>query len=169
MTDDPDLYETVSPFPQVDQINHSPDPSREKTTIVRTIVMRPGELGPDGNVVHLQKSSTTTSNGKSKGQAPDIVTFDRKELDKILRVYGFKVADGEWKDYAIDMLKDRAVFSVFRRANDTPLHCIEKDPKLARKQGMYSVTGTDGRILKRGHDLETVLKVLEKRPKLRVV
>ena len=67
------------------------------------------------------------------------------------------------------MLKDRAVFSVFRRAHDTPLHCIEKHPKLANKQGIYTVTGTDGRIIKRGHDLATVLKVLEKRPKLRVV
>lgn len=88
---------------------------------------------------------------------------------RFFRVYGFKVADGEWKDYAIDMLKDRAIFSVFRRANNSPLHCIEKNPKLARKQGAYSVTGADGRILKRGHDLGTVLKVLEKRPKLKVV
>ncbi len=43
------------------------------------------------------------------------VTFSRRELDRILRLYGRKVADGEWRDYAIDFLKDRAVFSVFRR------------------------------------------------------
>lgn len=142
----------------------------EKTTIVRTVVWNPetGSATKDAKVVQLHSSSTASSNQQSK-QAPEIVSFDRKELDQILRVYGFKVADGEWKDYAIDMLKDRAVFSVFRRAHDTPLHCIEKNPKLANKQGMYSVTGTDGRILKRGHDLPTVLKVLEKKPKLRVV
>ncbi|MCB1386729.1 MAG: DUF2794 domain-containing protein [Nitratireductor sp.] len=104
------------------------------------------------------------------GNEPAIVSFDRRELDLILRVYGMKVAAGEWKDYSIDMLKDRAIFSVFRRAYDTPLHCIEKNPKLARKQGAYSVTGSDGRILKRGHDLAALLRMLErKRPKLRVV
>jgi hypothetical protein len=170
MSDDPDLHETVSQIQEVGNISSPSSRAIENTTIVRTIIMKPGDTSPDGKIVHLQTSSTVTSNAKRQGQPAEIVSFDRRELDQILRVYGFKVADGEWKDYAIDMLKDRAVFSVFRRANDTPLHCIEKDPKLARKQGMYSVTGSDGRILKRGHDLETVLKVLEKRrPKLRVV
>lgn len=141
-----------------------------KSTIVRTVVWNPetGSATKDTKVVQLHRSSITSNNQQNK-QAPEIISFNRKELDQILRVYGFKVADGEWKDYAIDMLKDRAVFSVFRRAHDTPLHCIEKDPKLANKQGMYSVTGTDGRVLKRGHDLPTVLKVLEKKAKLRVV
>ena len=124
------------------------------------------------NVIRIDRS-TATSNGTLAGgrqNQPAIVSFNRSELDQILRIYGFKVADGEWKDYSIDMLKDRAVFSVYRRAHDMPLHCIEKVPRLAAKQGAYSVTGADGRVLKRGHDLATVLKVLEKkRPKLRVV
>ena len=119
------------------------------------------------NVVPL-KSNLHSSSTTSK-QAPEIISFNRKELDQILRVYGFKVADGEWKDYAIDMLKDRAVFSVFRHTGETPLHCIEKIPKLARKQGAFCVTAPDGKILKRGHDLTSVLKVLEKRAKLKVV
>lgn len=146
------------------------DKAIEKTTIVRTVVWNPDTRSAtkDTKVVQLHSSSTASSNQPAK-QAPEIISFHRKELDQILQVYGFKVADGEWKDYAIDMLKDRAVFSVFRRANDTPLHCIEKNPKLANKQGMYSVTGADGRILKRGHDLPTVLRVLTKKPKLKVV
>jgi len=143
----------------------------DKTTVVRTIVWNPeAEKAADKAKVVQLHSTTTTSNGaQSQRTQPEIVSFDRKELDTILQVYGFKVADGEWKDYAIDMLKDKAIFSIFRRANDTPLHCIEKNPKLARKQGIYSVTGTDGRIIKRGHDLATVLKVLQKKPKLKVV
>ncbi len=146
----------------------------ETTTIVRTVIWnhtaKPETDPLEGNAkVVLLHSSSTSSNNQPKQNLPEIISFNRRELDRILQVYGFKVADGEWKDYAIDILKDRAVFSVFRRAHDTPLHCIEKTPKLARKQGMYSVTGADGRVLKRGHDLETVLKVLEKRPKLRVV
>ena len=79
------------------------------------------------------------------------------------------VADGEWRDYAIDLLKDRAIFSVFRRSSEMPLYRIEKDPKLARRQGAYSVVATGGMILKRGHDLAQVLRVLEKKKHLRVV
>ena len=151
-------------------LNKDSHPSIDKTTVVRTVIWNPESqtATSDAKIVRLHSSSTASNNQQSK-QIPEIISFDRRELDQILRVYGFKVADGEWKDYAIDMLKDRAVFSVFRRAHDTPLHCIEKHPRLVSKQGMYAVTGTDGRVIKRGHDLATVLKVLEKRPKLRVV
>jgi Protein of unknown function (DUF2794) len=98
-----------------------------------------------------------------------VVSFNRRELDTILRLYGRMVADGEWRDYAIDLLKDRAVFSVFRRSSEMPLYRIEKDPKLTRRQGAYSVVATGGVILKRGHDLTQVLRVLEKKKHLRLV
>lgn len=90
------------------------------------------------------------------------VTFHRRELDAILWIYGRMVGEGEWRDYAIDHLKERAVFSVFKRAGEYPLYRIEKNPKLAAKQGAFSVVSTDGRILKRGHDLRQVLKVFDK-------
>jgi hypothetical protein len=90
------------------------------------------------------------------------VTFDRHELDRILRLYGRMVAAGEWRDYAIDFLKDRAVFSVFRRASEVPLYRIEKDPRLARRQGAYSVISATGLIMRRGHELDRVLRVLDK-------
>ncbi|MBA4796785.1 MAG: DUF2794 domain-containing protein [Rhizobiales bacterium] len=90
------------------------------------------------------------------------ITFHRRELDAILWIYGRMVGEGEWRDYAIDHLKDRAVFSVFKRSGEYPLYRIEKNPKLAAKQGAFSVAGTDGRILKRGHDLRQVLKVFDK-------
>jgi hypothetical protein len=89
------------------------------------------------------------------------VTFERRELDRILRLYGRKVADGEWRDYAIDFLKDRAVFSVFRRASEYPIYRIEKNPKLARRQGAYSVISATGHIMRRGHELDRVLRVLD--------
>lgn len=95
------------------------------------------------------------------------VTFDRRELNRILDLYGRMVAAGEWRDYAIDFLKDRAVFSVFRRASEMPIYRIEKNPRLARRQGAYSVVSVTGLILKRGHELDRVLRVLD-RP-LRVV
>src|SRR6218665_3655677 len=93
---------------------------------------------------------------------PAPVTFHRRELDAILWIYGRMVGDGEWKDYAIDHLKDRAVFSVFKRSGELPLYRIEKNPKLAAKQGAFSVVATNGQILKRGHDLKQVLKVFDK-------
>lgn len=108
-------------------------------------------------------SRSVSSNAQvASNPTPQIVSFHRTELDKILNVYSFKVAEGVWRDYAIDMLKERAIFSIYKNSRDIPIHCIEKTPKNARKQGMYSVTGVDGRILKRGHDLETILKVFKK-------
>jgi hypothetical protein len=95
-----------------------------------------------------------------------VIFFTRAELDQILNLYGRKVAAGEWRDYAIDFERDRAVFSVFRRASEVPLYRIEKSPKLARRQGAYSVITATGLILKRGHDLEAALAVLEKRVRL---
>ena len=93
----------------------------------------------------------------------DVVSFHRTELSMILTVYGRMVAAGEWKDYAMDFLRDAAVFSVFRRATEHPLYRIEKRPRLADKQGAYVVIGMDGRILKRGRDLKQVLRVFDKK------
>jgi len=95
------------------------------------------------------------------------VTFNRRELHRILDLYGRMVIAGEWRDYAIDFLKDKAVFSVFRRSSEMPIYRIEKNPKLARRQGAYSVVSITGLILKRGHELDRVLRVLE--PALSVV
>jgi len=91
------------------------------------------------------------------------VAFDRREMSQILSVYGRMVAAGEWRDYGISNLRDIAIFSIFRRTAEHPIYRVEKDPRLRSKQGMYSVVGMDGRILKRGHDLRTVLRVLERK------
>lgn len=95
------------------------------------------------------------------------VSFDRRELSAILNLYGRKVSQGEWRDYAMDFLRERALFSIYKRASERPLYVIEKNPRLRHKQGQYMVLGQDGRILKRGHDLAAVLRVLE--PKLALV
>jgi hypothetical protein len=90
------------------------------------------------------------------------VTFSRRELNRILDLYGRKVGAGEWRDYAIDFLKDRAVFSVFRRTSEVPLYRIEKTPKLERRQGAYSVISATGHIVRRGHELDRVLRAIDK-------
>ena len=92
-----------------------------------------------------------------------LVTFNRLELNRILNLYGRMVAAGEWRDYAIDFLRDRAVFSVFRRASEVPIYRIEKDPRLSRKQGAYSVISASGMILRRGHELDRVLLVIDRK------
>ena len=99
----------------------------------------------------------------SRASAPKETTFDRRELLRILDLYGRMVAAGEWRDYAIAFLKDRAVFSVFRRSSEQPLYRIEKNPALARRQGEYAVVNSTGFVLKRGHDLGRVLAVIDKR------
>ncbi|SHE29652.1 Protein of unknown function [Ruegeria intermedia] len=91
------------------------------------------------------------------------VAFNRQEMSLILSVYGRMVAAGEWRDYGISNLRDVAIFSIFRRTAEHPIYRIEKHPRLRQKQGMFSVVGMDGRILKRGHDLRTVLRVLERK------
>ena len=117
--------------------------------------------GPAGESVVQQGSMMPNSRLQ-------IVSFNRWELNQIFSIYGGRVAEGEWRDYAIDMLRDRAVFSVFRRTAEVPLYRIEKNPKFARRQGAYSVIATTGLILKRGHELCRVLRVFD-RHKLRLV
>jgi hypothetical protein len=95
------------------------------------------------------------------------VSFERRELEQILRLYGRMVAANEWRDYAIDHLRDRAVFSVYRRAHDVPLFQIVKDPRLGRKQGMFAIVAATGAVMKRGHELARVLGFFDK--KLKVV
>lgn len=94
---------------------------------------------------------------------PEQVAFDRAELGAILGLYGRMVAAGEWRDYAMSFLRDCAIFSVFRRAAETPVYRIEKHPGLRARHGMYALIGMDGQILKRGHDLPSVLRLLERK------
>lgn len=115
--------------------------------------------GQDGEVRHH-----TAPSGSRQAKT---TSFDRRELTQILDIYGRMVAAGEWRDYAIDTLREKAVFSVFRKSSEHPLYRIEKDPRLERRQGAYSVIAATGLILKRGHDLKNVLRVLDK--KLRLV
>lgn len=115
----------------------------------------PGDVDP----------SQSPGGGTAARSAPPAlqqVTFSRRELNHILNLYGRKVAAGEWRDYAIDFLKDRAVFSVFRRSSEVPLYRIEKHPKLARRQGAYSVISATGLIVRRGHELDRVLRAIDK-------
>ena len=89
------------------------------------------------------------------------IFFERPELDRLFRFYGKMVAAGEWRDYALDALPDRALFSVYRRTSEAPLYQVEKRPALARKQGAFAVLNAAGLILKRGHELAPVLNFLE--------
>jgi hypothetical protein len=121
------------------------------------------------NVFRLAVAGRPQPGGKSPPRADltaRLVGFDRMELRLILDLYGRQVAAGEWRDYSIDFDKDRAVFSVMRRANEAPVYRIHKVPALARRQGAYSVVSVTGFILKRGHDLRQVLSVLQPATKL---
>jgi Protein of unknown function (DUF2794) len=90
------------------------------------------------------------------------VAFDKHELQAIMGLYGRMVAAGEWRDYAMDFLNDRAVFSIFRRTSEMPLYRIEKNPDQRGRQGMYSVHAPGGLIMRRGQELAQVLRVIDK-------
>ncbi|MEM9207502.1 MAG: DUF2794 domain-containing protein [Pseudomonadota bacterium] len=125
----------------------------------------------DSEPIQFQRGVAEASSGLTPHYQPSpkpFVAFDRRELDTILRVYGRMVAAGEWRDYAIDHRKEEAVFSIFRRSSELPLFQVIKNPKLAKKQGAYSVVSVTGVILKRGRDLRRVLAVFDKR-KLEIV
>ncbi|MBU6474063.1 MAG: DUF2794 domain-containing protein, partial [Alphaproteobacteria bacterium] len=95
-------------------------------------------------IAHIRVGTPGTARTQSRGSAAGGIfgagdaRFDRRELNQILTIYGRMVAAGEWRDYALDFLEDRAVFSVFRRTAEAPLYAIEKRPKLKARQGQYS-------------------------------
>jgi hypothetical protein len=133
----------------------------------------PAPLVLAGKASIQDKSSQVKLSGVKSGQAYSSpgtaspifacqVTFDRAELNRLFGLYGRKVAAGEWRDYAIDFLKDRAVFSVFRRASEMPLYRLEKNPRLARRQGTYSLISATGLIIRRGQELDRVLRAIDK-------
>jgi hypothetical protein len=104
--------------------------------------------------------------GPAPAAGADVISFNRDELQKIFDLYGRKVGDGEWRDYAIDFTPQKAVFSIYRRACEFALYRIEKYPRLARRQGAYAVITATGLILNHGHDLSHVIAGLDKGLKL---
>ncbi|MGL4324714.1 MAG: DUF2794 domain-containing protein [Beijerinckiaceae bacterium] len=128
----------------------------------------------DGDQPGTNKGSSSSSaqvidwphGARAAEKAPERVTFDRRELSDILDLYGRKVASGEWRDYAINFERDRAVFSIFRRASEVPMYRIVKTPELRNRQGMYAVIAMTGLVMKRGPELKRVIAVLDKQLRL---
>jgi hypothetical protein len=102
----------------------------------------------------------------ARRKTPKSIAFSRRELNTILNIYGRKVAAGEWRDYAIDALKEKAVFSIFRHSSEMPLYRIVKQPRTARKPGIYAVIAPTGLILRRGANLPHVLQAIATGPHL---
>ena len=124
------------------------------------IALRPAE--PALRSAEIIPFPTSPAEPSARPSKPvDIVAFNKKELMLLLSVYGRKVSAGEWRDYALDMLKDSAFFSIFRRTSERPQYVVEKNPKLRNRQGQFTVTNAEGRVLRRGHDLEKVLRVFD--------
>ena len=139
--------------------------SHHDMIVTRTLRVSEAEPQQQGaellDFLNPRGGSPSGGGGAQPPRQRPFVGFDRRELNTILNLYGRKVASGEWRDYAIDFLKDRALFSIYKRASERPLYVIEKNPKLRNRQGQYMVTIENGRVLKRGHELDNVLRVLE--------
>lgn len=106
-------------------------------------------------IEECQKKSSVFSLG--------IVSFNRKELTPILKIYGQMVSKGEWRDYSISSSFSGAIFSVFRRSTEKPIYMIIKNPKVTKFAEMYSIVAMNGQIIKQGKDLQTVLQILRKK------
>ncbi|RZO68516.1 MAG: DUF2794 domain-containing protein [Parvularculaceae bacterium] len=119
-------------------------------------------FGP-GHAAEMYVIDHPAGGGPTRRKYDDATAFTRSELTRILGLYGQFVAAGEWRDYAIDHLRDAAVFSIFRRTSEAPLYRIEKRPSLSRRQGAWAVVSVTGAVLKRGHDLAQVLRVFDKK------
>lgn len=113
----------------------------------------------DATIIHVFDQNSAQNGGGGRANSVYII---RPELTKILNIYGKMVAAGEWHDYAIDTLKDFAVFSIFKRASDRALYSIIKEPALAQKQGMWRITGANGNIVKRGKNLDHLLRYFDR-------
>jgi hypothetical protein len=120
------------------------------------------DADPPGSQIARSESAEIAYFPASRRPDPPAIAFDRHELRQIMNLYGRMVAMGEWRDYAIDFLRDKAIFSIFRRSSEMPLYRIVKDPALAQRQGAYSVLAPTGMIVKRGHDLARVLQAIDK-------
>lgn len=122
-------------------------------------------------VINLDQYQARPAAGERPGAAapsgrpttPRDVFFDRREFSEILNLYGFMVAAGEWRDYALLHDREHCAFAVFRRTAEGALYRIVKTPALARRQGAYAVISAGGRVLKRGHTLQAVLKLFDRK------
>jgi hypothetical protein len=139
----------------------------EQSDDLVTMLMWEAPLSDDEPIAFRLHPSAGFTSAAIGGRHDPMIHFNRKELEAILRVYGRRVAAGDWRDYALDFGRDKAVFSVFRHTSEVPLYRIEKSPRLARRQGAYSVVSATGLIVRRGHELDRVLRSIDK--SLRVV
>lgn len=110
----------------------------------------------------IDRDSSDIQRITSDADSANRTYLHRTELGLILNTYGHMVASGIWKDYAIDTLKDEAVFSIFKRATEMPVYRIIKQPSLAQKQGAWRITSMSGQILKRGKNLAAILKYFDR-------
>jgi hypothetical protein len=94
---------------------------------------------------------------------PTQIGFDRLELQRILDLYGRMVAAGHWKDYAIDLGREAAIFSCFRRTAERPEYRIEKRPALRNRQGIWALVAEHGAVVKRGQELASILAPVERK------
>ncbi len=130
--------------------------------ILRYLVLYCTLVGMNNQMIVPNEPNKYTADSRHRTTGSRVY-FTRPELNQILNIYGRMVAVGVWADYAIDHLRDEAIFSIHRRASEQPHYQVIKTPALRHKQGMWRIIGMDGNILKRGHDLTTLLKYFEPR------
>ena len=70
---------------------------------------------------------------KATNYNKDKVFFSKTELQIILQTYSKQVSSGVCRDYSIDHIKQKVIFSFFRSTFDKPLFQIEKKTNVKSK------------------------------------
>tara|TARA_B100000676_G_C17964663_1_gene779631 strand:+ start:572 stop:916 length:345 start_codon:yes stop_codon:yes gene_type:complete len=84
--------------------------------------------------------------------------FEKNELKIILDLYAKMVSEGSWRDYGLSISSKQVSFSVFKNAAENAIYRICKNFKPSSKNLRYSITDTNGKILKNSFDLQSLLK-----------
>ena len=118
-------------------------------------------------VVHYINLSAPPNN---YNLAPDsqITTFNKNELNLILSIYGRNVAQGIWKDYAIDHAKDFAIFSIYRNTFEKVFLSIKKNSSKFKKQRKFALYDANQKKIKDSDILTDIINQLRNK-KIRVV
>ncbi len=90
------------------------------------------------------------------------VHFTRQELNLLLQLYSKRVANGEWRDYAIQHDAARARFMVFRNWLEGPAYSIVKLAPASDGNCVFLVATASGPI-RRGRSLGEVLAHIQSR------
>lgn len=91
------------------------------------------------------------------------ICFERGEMARLLTLYSARVAEGVWRDYAIDPGESLSAFSIFRHASESPIYTVVKFAAGKADEPLFALFAGPRR-LRRARDLGEIIDYLRDRP-----